>query len=151
MKQDKQKLQGMEDIHINDIMSTRPVTVGSHTSLAEAARMMRDADIGDVLVVDDGGKLCGIVTDRDIVVRALAEGMDPADTTVHAICSSEMVTVPPDDTLEHASSLMREHALRRLPVTDDGQLIGMVTLGDLAMERDPRSALADISSTAANT
>ncbi|MGW5421996.1 CBS domain-containing protein [Streptomyces sp. NPDC003943] len=150
MKQDRQKLQGMEDMHINDIMSTRPVTVGPHTSLAEAARMMRDADIGDVLVVDDG-KLCGIVTDRDIVVRALAEGMEPSDTTVHAICSSDMVTIPPDDTLEHATALMREHALRRLPVTDDGQLLGMVTLGDLAMEKDPRSALADISSTAANT
>lgn len=149
MKQDKQKMQGMEDMHVNDIMSTRPVSVGPHTSLAEAARMMRDADIGDVLVVDDG-KLCGIVTDRDIVVRALAEGMDPGDTTVHAICSSDMVTIPPDDTLEHATALMREHALRRLPVTDDGQLLGMVTLGDLAREKDPRSALADISSTAAN-
>ncbi len=129
---------------IRDVMTRPPVTVGTLTSLAEAARVMRDADIGDVLVVDER-RLRGILTDRDLVVRAVAEGRDPADTTVQAVCSSPPVTVRPDDSLDRAVDLMREHALRRLPVTDDGQLVGIVTLGDLAVERDPTSAFADIS------
>lgn len=91
-------------------MTEHPVTVEKLTSLAEAARDMRDAEIGDVLVVDDG-ELSGILTDRDLVVRAMAEDKDPADTTVQAVCSTEPVTVRPDDELDHAANLTREHAL----------------------------------------
>ncbi|WP_418955558.1 CBS domain-containing protein [Streptomyces tritici] len=130
---------------VEEIMTEHPVTVRSLTSLTEAARVMRDADIGDVLVVDDG-RLRGIVTDRDIVVRALAEGRDPARTTVHSVCSPDVVTVAPDDTLAHATDVMRERALRRLPVAENGRLRGIVTLGDVAIEREPASALADIAS-----
>ncbi|MDD9380404.1 DUF6213 family protein [Streptomyces sp. ZAF1911] len=107
------------------------MTVEKLTSLAEAARVMRDASIGDVLVVDEG-RLRGILTDRDIVVRAIAENRDPADTTVYAVCSPEPVTVGPGDDVDHAVDLMRRNALRRLPVeTEDGELVGVVTLGDL--------------------
>ncbi|MFF5970353.1 CBS domain-containing protein [Streptomyces sp. NPDC012769] len=135
---------------VRDVMTGHPVTVGTLTSVAEAARVMRDADIGDVLVVD-GDTLRGIVTDRDLVVRAMAEGRDPADTTVQSVCSERPVTVAPDEGIDRAVGLMREHALRRLPVTEEGRLVGIVTLGDLAIEKDPSSALADISSAEGTT
>ncbi|MGW0393462.1 CBS domain-containing protein [Streptomyces sp. NPDC003042] len=130
---------------VHEVMTAHPVTVEKLTSLAEAARVMRDADIGDVLVVDEG-RLRGILTDRDLVIRAIAENKDPADTTVHAVCTTEPVTVRPGDDVGHAVDLMRRHALRRLPVvTEEGELVGVVTLGDLAVEQDPGSALSAIS------
>ncbi|THA51413.1 CBS domain-containing protein [Streptomyces sp. A1136] len=129
---------------VHEVMTGKPVTVDKLTSLAEAARVMRDADIGDVLVVDEG-RLRGILTDRDLVIRAMAENRDPARTTVRDICSTEPITIKPDDGVDEANDLMRRHALRRLPVqTGDGELVGVVTLGDLAVERDPGSALAAI-------
>ncbi|MCX4632554.1 MULTISPECIES: CBS domain-containing protein [unclassified Streptomyces] len=129
---------------VHEVMTDHPVTVEPLTSLAEAARVMRDAGIGDVLVVDQG-RLRGILTDRDLVVRAVAEGRDPAETTVRAICSTDPLTVRPDDLVDRAVDLMRRHALRRLPVeTENGELVGIVTLGDLEVERDPGSPLASI-------
>ncbi|MGW7441978.1 CBS domain-containing protein [Kitasatospora sp. NPDC054795] len=135
---------------IREIMTTNPVAVGPLTSLTEAARRMRDADIGDVLVVDDG-RLRGLVTDRDLLVRAMAEGKDPGQTTVHEVCSDDLVRVGPDDDVARAVDLMRDHALRRLPVTEDERPVGIVSLGDLALERDRRSALADISAAEPNS
>ncbi|MFB0629633.1 CBS domain-containing protein [Streptomyces sp. AB3(2024)] len=130
---------------VHEVMTGNPVTVDRQTSLAEAARVMRDASIGDVLVLD-GGRLRGIVTDRDIVVRALAEERSPADTTVGAICSTEPVTIGRDELVDRAVEVMRRHALRRLPVVgEDGGLVGIVTLGDLEVERDPGSPLSFIS------
>ncbi|MCC0100279.1 MULTISPECIES: CBS domain-containing protein [Streptomyces] len=129
---------------VHEVMTGNPVTVEQLTSLAEAARVMRDAGIGDVLVVDQG-RLLGILTDRDIVVRALAEDRDPAETTVRAICSSDPLTVGPGDRVDQAVDLMRRHALRRLPVqAENGELVGIVTLGDLEVERDPGSPLSAI-------
>ncbi|MBT2467983.1 CBS domain-containing protein [Streptomyces sp. ISL-66] len=136
---------------VHEVMTGNPVTVEKLTSLAEAARVMRDAGIGDVLVVDEG-RLRGILTDRDLVIRAVAENRDPADTTVQAICSTELFTIKPDDHVEQAIDLMRRHALRRLPVqTEDGELVGVVTLGDLEVERDPGSTLAAISAAEPDT
>ncbi|MGW6710270.1 CBS domain-containing protein [Streptomyces sp. NPDC054956] len=136
---------------VHEVMTENPVTVERLTSLAEAARVMRDADIGDVLVVDEG-RLRGILTDRDIVIRAIAESKHPGDTTVDAVCSTEPVTVRPDDGVDHAVALIRRHALRRLPVqTEDGELVGVVTLGDLAIEQDPGSALAAVSAAEPDT
>lgn len=136
---------------VHEVMTGQPVTVEKLTSLAEAARVMRDADIGDVLVVDEG-RLCGVLTDRDLVVRAIADSKDPADTTVYAVCTTEPVTVGPDEAVERAVDLMRRNALRRLPVqTEDGELVGIVTLGDLAVEQDPASALAAISAAEPDT
>ncbi|MFI1151227.1 CBS domain-containing protein [Streptomyces sp. NPDC020817] len=129
---------------VHEVMTGNPVTVEQLTSLAEAARVMRDAGIGDVLVVDQG-RLLGILTDRDIVVRALAEDRDPVETTVRAICSSDPLTVGPGDRVDQAVDLMRRHALRRLPVqAENGELVGIVTLGDLEVERDPGSPLSAI-------
>jgi CBS domain-containing protein len=125
------------------------VTVEMDTSLTVVARTMRDAGIGDVLVVEDG-RLRGVATDRDLVVRAMAEGKDPEHTAVRAVCSTELVSIGPDDEVDTAVMVMRRNALRRLPVTQDGRPVGIVSLGDLAIERDRASALADISAARPN-
>ncbi|CAL9277644.1 Hypoxic response protein 1 [Streptomyces sp. SudanB5_2050] len=131
--------------YVRDIMTGHPVTVEPLTSVTAVARVMRDRDLGAVLVTD-GDELRGLVTDRDLVIRAVAEGGDPERTTVAGVCSDEeLVTVGPDDELERAVELMREHAVRRVPVVDDSRPVGIVSLGDLALERDPESALGDIS------
>ncbi|MDT0612608.1 CBS domain-containing protein [Streptomyces lancefieldiae] len=135
--------------YVRDIMAGDPVTVEPQTSVTAVARIMRDQDLGAVLVTD-GDRLRGLVTDRDLVIRAVAEGGDPDETTVAGACSDDVVTVRPDEELDHAVEVMREHAVRRVPVVDDGLAVGIVSLGDLAMERDPESALGDISAARPN-
>lgn len=130
-------------------MTPGPISVTIDSTLLDAARMMRDEAIGDVLVVDDEG-VRGMVTDRDIVVRGLAEGRDPSSTPVIEVCSEELVTVQEDESVQRAVELMREHALRRLPVCRGDEVVGVVSLGDLAIERDPTSALGDISAAPSN-
>jgi CBS domain-containing protein len=137
--------------NVQEIMSSATCTVAPDSTVAEAARRMRDEDVGDVIVVSQNDEIQGIVTDRDIAVRAVAEGRDPESTTVQDICSSDLVTVAPDDDVSIAVDRMREHAVRRLPVVDGGRAVGIVSLGDLAMERDPDSALGDISSAPPNS
>ncbi|MBW3668028.1 MAG: CBS domain-containing protein [Actinobacteria bacterium] len=134
---------------LKDLMTPNPLTVSRDTPVEQAARHMRDDGIGDVIVTD-GETVCGIVTDRDIVVRAIAEGRDPANTTVGEICSSDLVTLSPDAGVEEAVTLMRERALRRLPIIENGRPVGVVSIGDLAIERDEQSALADISAAPPN-
>jgi CBS domain-containing protein len=134
---------------INEVMTADPKTVGSDDSLSEAAKIMRDADIGDVVVVDDG-QVTGILTDRDIAVRAVAAGKDPDSTPAGEVCTGDLVTLEPDQSTEDAIKAMRDQDVRRLPVVQDGQLVGIVSLGDLAVERDPDSTLADISASSPN-
>ena len=129
---------------IRELMTPNPVALPGTASVHEAARAMRDADIGDVIVIENN-QACGIVTDRDIVVRTVAEAQDPATTTLADLCSHALVTVTPTDSVEQAVRLMRTHAIRRLPVVEGGQPVGIVSLGDLAVERDPGSALGEIS------
>jgi CBS domain-containing protein len=109
---------------------------------------MKEHDIGDVLVADDGQRLCGLVTDRDIVIRGLAEGREAA--RLGDICTQNLIGVRPDDDVETAVRVMGKYAVRRLPVVEDGTAVGMVSLGDLAIELDPDTALADISSAPAD-
>lgn len=135
---------------VGDLMMRRPATVGSNDTLVDAANLMRQADIGDVLVAD-AGQLRGILTDRDIVVRAVAHGQVPSETPVGEVCSGELTTVAPDDDVSRAVELMRSRALRRVPVVDDGAPVGIVALGDVAVERDEDSALAEVSAAAPNT
>lgn len=130
---------------VRDVMTDNPICLTPDATLCEAAERMAESDIGDVLIVDDDG-LRGILTDRDIVIRGLARHLDPEESTVEEILSDEVITIEPGDTIERAITLMRENALRRLPVCDGDEPIGMVSIGDLAQTRDPRSALADISS-----
>jgi CBS domain-containing protein len=134
---------------IRDVMTHNLTTLPMSASLRDAARAMRDANIGDVLVVDNGN-LRGIVTDRDLVIRAIAEGREAASTTLADICSGELTTVSPTDSIDHAVQLMRQKALRRLPVVENGHAIGIVSLGDLAQNRDPHSALGEISAAPPN-
>ncbi|MER6301730.1 CBS domain-containing protein [Kitasatospora sp. NPDC001539] len=135
---------------IRDVMTAGPVTVPRLCSVRDAARFMRDSAIGDVLVAD-GDELYGLLTDRDLVVRVLADGKDPDSTNAGDVCSAELVTVAPGDDVRQAVDLMRQHGLRRLPVVEDGRAVGVVSLGDLALDRDPESALADISVADPNT
>ena len=135
---------------IRDVMTEQDlITVSATDSLTEAARKMRDEDIGDVVVQDDG-KVCGILTDRDITVRAVAEGMDPNTTACQRVCSQELTTLSPDDDVDNAVTLMKKKAIRRIPILEDGKLVGIVSMGDLAVERDPNSALAGVSAAAPN-
>lgn len=134
---------------IHDVMTFKLTTLPMSASVLDAARAMRDANIGDVLVVNNGN-LCGIVTDRDMVIRAIAEGREPSTTTLANICSQELSTVSPTDSVDHAIQLMRQKALRRLPVVENGHAVGMVSLGDLAQNRDPQSALGEISTAPPN-
>jgi CBS domain-containing protein len=129
---------------VKELMTERPVTLGTDASLADAAKLMRDRGIGDVIVVD-GESAAGIVTDRDIVIRGIAEGADPNTTRLGQVVSGELTSVAPDDPVERAIAVMREKAIRRVPVLEGGKPIGVLSLGDLAIERDERSVLADIS------
>ena len=130
---------------VRDIMTPSPHTIQSIESVMNAAQLMRKSDIGDVIVVEDE-QLFGILTDRDIVVRVLAEGRDPETTPVGDICSRELTTVRPTDSVGDVVRVMREKAIRRLPVVEEsGEVIGIVSIGDVAVERDRHSALADIS------
>jgi CBS domain-containing protein len=136
---------------VSEVMSSDPMTIVESEPLSAAARMMRDDDIGAVIVLGNAdGRVCGIVTDRDIVVRAVAEDREPAQTTVGAICSPELVSVESDDSVDSALALMREHAVRRIPVVEDGRAVGIFSIGDLAERFDERSALADISAAPPN-
>jgi CBS domain-containing protein len=125
---------------VHEVMTPEPVTLPLDAPLTEAARLMRDKGISGVLVIQDG-RLCGLVTDRDIVVRAVAEGRDMTGTRLDEVCSAGIVTVNPDDDAVAALRLMHEHAIRRLPVVEDGQAVGVVSIGDLT-GRDDTSALA---------
>jgi CBS domain-containing protein len=130
---------------ISQVMTPDPWTVQENAPIQEAAKIMRDAEIGDVIVLRDDDSVCGIVTDRDLVVRGLAQSADPAKMTMADVCRHEVVSISSGDPVEQAVPLMREHNIRRLPVIDGSRLVGIVTLGDLAIDRDPNSALADIS------
>jgi CBS domain-containing protein len=134
---------------VREVMTAKPVALQAGTTLQEAARAMRDHDVGSVVVLDDD-VVRGIVTDRDIVVRAVAEGRDPTTTVLAEISSERIVTVSPDDPVDRAVELMRDHAVRRLPVVENGRPAGIVSLGDLAVERDPQSVLGQISAAEPN-
>lgn len=129
---------------VKDVMTPGVVAVRPDASLVEAAQLMRSQNIGDV-VVADGQEVVGVLTDRDIAVRAVAEGLDPLTVGAGSVCTPDPLVVAPDDPVSAAVALMREHAVRRLPVVENGLPVGMVSLGDLAEAEDPASPLADIS------
>jgi CBS domain-containing protein len=128
---------------VRDVMTPGPIGVDYHQSIGDAARTMRDWGIGAVLVVNNQ-VLYGLVTDRDLVVRAVAEAKGP-DEPVGPLSSRDLIGVNADDDAALAARLMREHAVRRLPVIADGIPVGFVSVGDLALEEDEPSALSQIS------
>ena len=129
---------------IGEVMTRDPVTLPADAPVRDAAAAMRDADIGDVIVLEEGDQICGIVTDRDIALRVIGEGREPT-TKLGEICTRDINAVSPDTSVGDAVRLMSKEAIRRPPVVEGGRPVGIVSLGDLAMEQDPDSALADIS------
>jgi CBS domain-containing protein len=134
---------------VREVMTDNPRTLERGASATDAARLMRDADVGAV-VITDGDQVHGILTDRDIVVRGIAEGRSPEEIQVGDICTSDLTTLGPDDSIDDAIRQLREKHIRRLPVVDGGRPVGILSIGDLALERDQESALAEISGAAPN-
>jgi CBS domain-containing protein len=118
---------------VADVMTQRPRAVAPQTPLNEVAQVMESDDVGAVPLVE-GDRLVGIVTDRDIVVRAVAKGKDPKGMPASDVSSRELVTVHPDDDLSDALELMVQHQVRRLAVTDDERLVGVVSQADVARQ-----------------
>lgn len=136
-------------MEIKDIMSKSVVAVHPNESVEVAARTMTHYNIG-ILPVCTNGKLCGVITDRDIVTRCLAANRQPSDTQIRQIMTQQVTTAKPDMQIGVAAHLMGRMQIRRLPVVEDGKLCGMVSLGDMAIHEestiDAGDALADVSS-----
>ena len=117
---------------ITELMTPNPRTIDQNKPVSDAAKMMRDEDVGLAPIVD-GDRLVGTVTDRDIAIRIVAEGKDPATTKVIEIASRELITIDPQQDLNEAMKLMARHQVRRLPVVEeDGKLVGVVAQADIA-------------------
>jgi CBS domain-containing protein len=123
-------------MNLRDVMTDNPRSVTKGSTIAEAARLMRDEDTGIVPIVE-GDKLIGVVTDRDIALQVVAEGKDPQSTKVEEIASKNLITVDPQQDMDEALRLMAQHQIRRLPVTEeDGRLVGIVSQADVAKHAD---------------
>ena len=121
---------------IKDVMTSDPRTVDADQSVAYAAKMMRDEDVGLAPVVE-GDKLIGMLTDRDIAIRVVAEDKDPNQVTAREVASNQVVTIDPQQDLSEALRIMAKHQMRRLPVVEeDGRLVGVVAQADVAREGD---------------
>ncbi len=129
---------------VKDVMTADPITVEVDEQVVEAAKRMRDAAVGSMIVMD-GNRIHGIVTDRDIAVRVVAEGADATRMQVREIASDEPFTLEPGSSIDDAVQMMSQHAVRRLPVVEDGRPVGIVSLGDLAIDLEPGSVLGEIS------
>ena len=126
-------------MNIRDVMTSNPRTVSPGDSIQAAALIMRDEDTGVVPIVENG-KLSGLITDRDIVIRAVADG-SASNKPVREFATGDIVSVSPDTSTKEAEQLMGEHQIRRLPVVENGRLVGIVSLGDIAVKegRDSRT------------
>ena len=127
---------------VSEVMTTEVESVQMNSTLEEVASIMKVENVGAVPVLDEDEDLVGIITDRDIVVRCIADGKDPAETNVEEVLSHELETIEPDVDVEEAARLMAERQIRRLPVCQDGELVGMVSIGDLAVKTPQVSASA---------
>ncbi|WP_049571456.1 CBS domain-containing protein [Streptomyces sp. SBT349] len=136
--------------YVRDVMTRSVAALRPDASLVEAAQLMRAQAIGDVLVARDG-VLLGVLTDRDIALRVVAEGLDPLIVSCHSACTPDPVCVGPDEELATAAALMRTHAVRRLPVVDAQGVVGVISVGDLVRALSPDSPLADITGTSPDT
>jgi CBS domain-containing protein len=122
--------------HISEFMTSELRTIDADKSVAYAAKMLRDEDVGLAPIVE-GDRLVGTLTDRDIAIRVVAEGRDPDSTTAREVASTELVTLDPQQDLDEALRLMAEHQVRRLPVVEeDGRLVGIVAQADIARQQN---------------
>jgi CBS domain-containing protein len=123
---------------IREVMTSNPRTIEPDKPVADAAKLMRDEDVGLAPIVE-GDRLVGALTDRDIAIRVVAEGKDPASTPVREVASTDVVTVDPEQDLDEALNLMAQHQVRRIPVVEqDGRLVGVVAQADVARQADER-------------
>ena len=134
---------------VREVMSATPETVEIDTSVREAAEKMRVADIGNVIVTENG-QVRGILTDRDIAVRAVSEGRDPDAAKVGDIMTPSPVTIAPSESVKAAIDLMHQHDIRRLPVEENGRPVGVVALADVSTSPRAQPLLADISTAPPN-
>lgn len=134
---------------IRELMTKDVRTLKTEHTLQEAAQAMADLDVGIVPVCNQGDHLQGVITDRDIVVRAVAKGMDINTAKINDVMSPAVVTVTPEQSAQDAARLMADHQVRRLPVVEDGRLVGICAIGDLAVvgihENEAGFALSEIS------
>lgn len=121
---------------IREVMSTPAIRINAEESVEVAARWLNHYNIGALPVCASDGRICGLVTDRDLVTRCLAAGMRPGQTPVRDVMSGNVISVRPDMTTREAALLMSQRQVRRLPVVENGKLCGMVSLGDLAAEEE---------------
>lgn len=121
-----------------DIMTTPAETLPPTATLTEAARRLRDLNVGSLPILD-GDHLAGVVTDRDIVVRGVAEGLDPSSATVAEVATGAVVTVDVDDDAAEVARIMGERQVRRVPVVDGGRLVGLIAQADVARDLDART------------
>ena len=136
---------------IESIMSKHVRQLSETASITDAAMAMRDQQVGGVVVTDDKGKVTGFVTDRDIVVRSVANGGSPSQTKLRDICSRDLCCLSPKQSVGDAIGMMADKAIRRVPVVDKGKVVGIVSLGDLAEHVDPNSVLGRVSAAPPNT
>jgi CBS domain-containing protein len=129
---------------VRDVMTPAPETIEATAKLPEAARVMREYDIGDVVVTEQGRPV-GILTDRDIAVRGFTTGADPSWTSVRELIRGDLVTIAPNEAVQEAMRLMKDRDIRRLPVVERDRVIGVVSLGDLAGLPGAETVLADVS------
>jgi CBS domain-containing protein len=118
---------------IRDVMSTSPCAIDADKPVAYAAKMMKQEDVGLAPIVE-GERLVGTLTDRDIVVRVVAEGKDPQTVTAREVASTDLVTIDPQQDLDEALQLMASKQVRRLPVVEEGRLVGVLAQADIARE-----------------
>jgi CBS domain-containing protein len=120
---------------VRDAMTENPSSIEASASVVEAARLMREEDIGS-LPITDGGKLVGVITDRDITTMVVAEGADPEATSAGGVSSRDPISVEPDKDIEEALQLMARHQVRRLPVVENDRLVGIVAQADIALKEN---------------
>ena len=120
---------------VRDAMTSDPCAIDAGKDVSYAAKMMRDEDVGIAPIVE-GEQLVGVLTDRDIAIKVVAEGKDPTTVHVREIASTRLVTVDPSQDLDEAMRLMARHQVRRLPVVENGRLVGVVAQADVAREGD---------------
>jgi CBS domain-containing protein len=120
---------------VRDAMTQDPRSIGQSASVVEAARLMRESDVGSLPITDDE-QLVGMITDRDITTRVVAEAADPKTTSIGEVYSQDLISVGPDDNLDEALRLMARHQVRRLPVVENGRLVGIVAQADIALRAD---------------
>ena len=124
---------------VRDAMTAEPRSIGASASVVEAARLMREEHIGSLQIIDNE-QLVGMITDRDITTRVVAEAADPKLTSVGDVYSQDLISVEPESDLEEALLLMARHQVRRLPVVDNGKLVGIVAQADIALTENEKKS-----------